>query len=373
TFADMLVAPLSDVARRCKLSPQDAKVIYDRLLKECPMTKMINLKELKQPLDQQFSTGDDVLDRALGGGIRTGMVWELAGESSAGKTQLALQTSLTVQLPSSLGGISGSACYLTTSSKIPTTRLKQIAATHPILSQNVHVGLQNVHTLSISTVLILENILTNVLPNFIQQKATSSHPIKLVVIDALTELFNSGVKPSKATMIARAKDLHLIASALHTAASKYNIAILVLNEVRDRFEHSPLPTSGSSASESAGDKRYHELSQWFGTADSVPGENTKEASLGLVWANHLNVRIMLTKTGRRRYLSDKELPSNKAKRAKLDDSASSQQRQSPENDYVDEQQTTLIRRLSVVFSSVAPKISLDYIVTKAGVSVLADD
>jgi DNA repair protein RAD57 len=38
-----------------------------------------------------------------------------------------------------------------------------------------------------------------------------------------------------------------------------------------------------------------------------------------------------------------------------------------------EQQATLVRRLSVIFSSVSPTISLDYVIMTEGVRVLADD
>ncbi|KAF9653174.1 hypothetical protein BDM02DRAFT_3070359, partial [Thelephora ganbajun] len=54
-----------------------------------------------------LTTGDATLDHALGGGILTGMVWEFVGESASGKTQLAMQLSLLVQLPPELGGLSG--------------------------------------------------------------------------------------------------------------------------------------------------------------------------------------------------------------------------------------------------------------------------
>lgn len=44
------------------------------------MTQFIHLDELEGPLDELFSTGDTTLDQALGGGIRTGMLWEIVGE-----------------------------------------------------------------------------------------------------------------------------------------------------------------------------------------------------------------------------------------------------------------------------------------------------
>jgi RecA/RadA recombinase len=47
------------------------------------------------------------LDDALGGGILSGTVTEIYGEAGAGKTHLALQLCLTVQLPLYLGGLDG--------------------------------------------------------------------------------------------------------------------------------------------------------------------------------------------------------------------------------------------------------------------------
>ena len=44
-------------------------------------SKFANRKELTPPDEPtKFTTGDAVLDSALGGGIRTGMVWEISGQ-----------------------------------------------------------------------------------------------------------------------------------------------------------------------------------------------------------------------------------------------------------------------------------------------------
>ncbi|KAJ2917639.1 hypothetical protein MD484_g2769, partial [Candolleomyces efflorescens] len=325
---------------------------------------MVQLDGLTEPLDEIFTTGDTVLDQALGGGIRTGMLWEIVGESSAGKTQVALQLSLFVQNPPELGGISGSACYLTTSAKLPTGRLKQISDSNSQLSPTC--GLDNVHTISISTVPILQNILSNILPSFIKEKKSSRRPVKLVIMDALTELFHSSEKTSKATLFDRSKDLNEIASALHTIAGTHNVAVVVINEVIDRFERGPAPSSST-------DLIYSDKSRWFNTCNSVPGENTKEASLGLVWANQLNARIMLSKTGRRRYIDESELLQSQQqpqKKARVGSDSSAPQQPTYDDDT---QQATLVRRLSVIFSSVSAPVSMDYIITHEGFRVLPDE
>lgn len=54
---------------------------------------------------QRLSLGCPVLDRFLGGGLPLEGITGLAGRSSAGKTQLALQLCLAVQFPRQYGGL----------------------------------------------------------------------------------------------------------------------------------------------------------------------------------------------------------------------------------------------------------------------------
>lgn len=53
----------------------------------------------------RLSVGCPLLDELLRGGLPAGSVIELSGESGAGKTQLALQLCLSVQLPVQHGGL----------------------------------------------------------------------------------------------------------------------------------------------------------------------------------------------------------------------------------------------------------------------------
>jgi DNA repair protein RAD57 len=270
---------------------------------------------------------------------------------------MALQLSLFIQVPVSLGGLSGSACYITISSKLPTGRILQIVDAHPQLSPEL-CGLENINTIKSPNIPILIHILSKILPDLITAKANDpdSKPVRLVVIDALAELFRSDDKTTTSTLVDRSQNIVEISTLLHSLASTYNLAILVLNEVSDVFGHGEQETG-------PGDLSYKQQSRWFGSADSVPGEGSKEAALGLVWANQINVRIMFSRTGRRRYLEDSLVHS---KRRKTDGAH-------PIPDTEPDDGATLIRRMSVVFSSVALPCSVDYIVTAAGISVLADD
>lgn len=63
-------------------------------------------QEQKQDAElTHITTGCQELDEVLGGGVPVRGITEVAGESSSGKTQLALQLALHTQLPPHLGGL----------------------------------------------------------------------------------------------------------------------------------------------------------------------------------------------------------------------------------------------------------------------------
>ena len=225
--------------------------------------------------------------------------------SASGKTQLALQLSLFVQIVPDIGGLGGSCCYLTTSSQLPTERLLQISQNHKALSAS-SCSLDHVHTIAVPSISILLHVLSRTLKDFIRDSQTAGiKPVKLVVIDALAELFHDAQKTTTATLVERSQRIAEIGSILHTLAAEYHIAIVVLNEVLDVFK------KDRYYSDDKMNLSYSEQSRWFSRGDSVPGEDGKEACLGLTWANQVNARIILSRTGRRRYLTEPEM--NRAK------------------------------------------------------------
>ena len=94
----------------------------------------------------RLSFGCKALDKCTGGGIVTRGITEICGISGAGKTQLLLQLSLTVQLPRELQGLDGGVAFICTENSFPSKRLfemsKTFAAKYPSLDINY---LANVH------------------------------------------------------------------------------------------------------------------------------------------------------------------------------------------------------------------------------------
>ena len=75
----------------------------------------------------RVSTGCKPVDDCLGGGLLGHGITELCGESSAGKTQICLQTLLHAQLPTKARPSWGSVLYLCTEGEPPMARLREIA------------------------------------------------------------------------------------------------------------------------------------------------------------------------------------------------------------------------------------------------------
>jgi DNA repair protein RAD57 len=80
TVIDLLLNTPQEIAKRCKISPLEIKKIVDTVLNAIPLRRLNVLEDIAHDGDEKFSTGDAILDIALEGGIRTGMVWEVVGE-----------------------------------------------------------------------------------------------------------------------------------------------------------------------------------------------------------------------------------------------------------------------------------------------------
>ena len=75
----------------------------------------------------RLTSGSKTLDDLLGGGFETQAITELFGEYGSGKTQIAHQLCVTVQLPTDKGGLNGHAFYIDTENTFRPERIIQMA------------------------------------------------------------------------------------------------------------------------------------------------------------------------------------------------------------------------------------------------------
>ncbi|CAJ0852076.1 9791_t:CDS:2, partial [Entrophospora sp. SA101] len=116
TIEDILQENMLDLSVKLNLKIRDINELITCILEY--MNETASTKKLSYPLKtgkEQYrilTTGDQIIDKIIGGGIYNKGITEIVGESSVGKTQLCLQLCLTVQLPIEFGGFAGGAVYV---------------------------------------------------------------------------------------------------------------------------------------------------------------------------------------------------------------------------------------------------------------------
>lgn len=234
-------------------------------------------------------------------------------DSGAGKTQLLLTFLLSAQLPPP-HGLSRPTLYISTEHPLPTNRLAQLLKNHPVLSSRPNPpSLNRILTLNTPDLESQDHILTYQLP-----VALARHNVGLVILDSIAANYraerSSASTPS--ALATRSAQLVRLGALLRYLSREHNCAVVVANQVADRFapvstttrasasvsvgnvfSSSPASTGTSSApapSVLSLDHQQRFFTGW-GAEPSTPPHNLKTPSLGLVWANQIACRIALVK------------------------------------------------------------------------------
>uniref|UniRef100_A0A8D8PV70 DNA repair protein XRCC3 n=1 Tax=Cacopsylla melanoneura TaxID=428564 RepID=A0A8D8PV70_9HEMI len=201
------------------------------------------LFEMKETV---ISFGAAKFDNILKGGLRTGGITEIVGESGCGKTQLCLQLCLSLQISQPNQGV----LYICTESVFPTARLAQLCNLSPLASSKCSDNIFITHCYEFAD---LKHTLETQ-TGFIQKK------VGMLIIDSIAGIFRNTYPDDK--YVQRAHDMRYLAHYLHDISIKHNLAVICSNQVTSAMTHS--------------DK-------------SVP-------ALGLSWANLVTNRLVLSKS-----------------------------------------------------------------------------
>jgi DNA repair protein RAD57 len=159
--------------------------------------------------------------------------------SGSGKTQFLLSLCLAVQLPKPQG-LQRRAIYISTEHPLSTPRLSQLLESHPVLSslsQDQAPSLEAILSINAMDLETQDHILNFQLPVAIER-----YDIGLVIIDSITSNYRAEHSNHMTSLAKRARQLTKTGRLLRNLAMKENIAIVVANQVSDRFE----PTGGAS-------------------------------------------------------------------------------------------------------------------------------
>ena len=129
-----------------------------------------------------LSSGSKILDELLGGGFESQAIIELFGEFGSGKTQIAHQLCVMVQLSKEKGGMDGHAFYIDTENTFRPERIVQMAEAYDLDSDEV---LSKIHVAraynSNHQMLLVDKV----------KELSKEIPARLLVVDSLTAHFRA--------------------------------------------------------------------------------------------------------------------------------------------------------------------------------------
>ena len=172
----------------------------------------------------RITTCSKALDGLLGGGIETQAITEMHGAFGSGKSQLAHQLAVSVQLPKEKGGLEGKAIFIDTEQTFRPERIKQMAD---------GLGLDPDHVLEKIFVARAYNSDHQVLLIEKAEEIIKKENVKLIVVDSLTSSFRSDYT-GRGTLADRQQKLNRHLHKLQRIADVYNLAVYVTNQVMSR-------------------------------------------------------------------------------------------------------------------------------------------
>ena len=339
TVADLLTLDPLEIARRCPLPLLEVKRLVKDVISACQNDAGIAAEAVATGDEiltgshgrgrrskwhqadarlHMIKTLDADLDNALEGGIHTGYITEIAGESAVGKTQFVLGLLLAAQLPAPYG-VGRGAIYVSTEAPLNTSRLHQMLAAHPFyqsLAPAARPTLDKVLTIPVNDLEAQDHILEFQLPVAIKR-----HNVGLIIIDSVAANYRAEHSTKNAEGLAgRATELAKLGSLLRRIANEDNVAIVVTNQVADRFDDlvakaihtqdllrasSPGVSSSPSGPTQGNipklldttmslDHQARFFTGWGNKQRSINRpEDLKTPALGLAWANQIAARLVL--------------------------------------------------------------------------------
>ena len=170
-----------------------------------------------------ITTGSRDLDGILNGGIHTGRIYEFFGPAGSGKTQLALQLSINVQLDETHGGASGGAVFIDTESSFSTKRISEICSLRG-LDKNKF--LKGIFYASARSVADLLNLVGEI------KKFLERENIRLIIIDNIADPFQIMERSHEERYLMMNKLVYILSDISY----EKNIATIITNRVYSSFD-----------------------------------------------------------------------------------------------------------------------------------------
>ena len=223
SLAVATVAELRDVA---EIGEAQAKKIISAAREAAEIGLFVTADKVLERREKigLITTGSPQFDDLLGGGVETQAVTEAFGEFGSGKTQLAHQLCVNVQLPLEQKGLEAKAIYVDTENTFRPERIRDMALGMGLDPVKV---LQNIYYIrSYNTdqqLLIAEKA----------EKMVDEENVRLILIDSLTAHFRAEFT-GRGMLADRQQKLNRHLMTLHRIADLHDLAIFVTNQVMAR-------------------------------------------------------------------------------------------------------------------------------------------
>lgn len=173
----------------------------------------------------KLTTGSKELDNLFGGGIETQAITELFGKFGSGKTQIAHQLAVNVQMPVEKGGLEGGAVYIDTENTFRPERIQQMAKALKLDPNEVLQNIQVARAYNSDHQMLLAEKAAEI---------AREKNIRVVVVDSLVAHFRAEYT-GRGTLADRQQKLN---RHMHTLQRKIadlqNAAVIVTNQVMSR-------------------------------------------------------------------------------------------------------------------------------------------
>ncbi len=223
---ELAVASPGDVAEAAEIGTASAQKIIGEARRRADVGQFesgTTLLARRQKLGR-ITTNAKALDELLGGGVETQAITEFSGEFGSGKTQIAHQIAVDVQLPADQGGLQGEAVYIDTESTFRPERIVDMAKGVGLDPESAlaHIHVARAYN-SNHQMLLLQKA----------QELAREKPIRLLVVDSLTAHFRAEYL-GRGELAPRQQLLNKHLHELLRFGDAYNAAIVVTNQVSAR-------------------------------------------------------------------------------------------------------------------------------------------
>lgn len=241
-FADMMRLATA-TAKELSVKAEIGEGVAEKVIEAARKAESIDFETAYDVMERRkdvgrITTGSSAVDELIGGGIETQAITEVFGEFGSGKSQIAHELSVSVQLPEEKGGLDGECVFIDTENTFRPERIEQISAGFELDVQEV---LQKIHIAraynSSHQILMADKV---------NELIQSGSNVRLVIVDSLTAHFRAEYV-GRESLAVRQQKLNQHLHTLQNIANTYNVAVFVTNQVQarpDAFFGSPTKAIG---------------------------------------------------------------------------------------------------------------------------------